>query len=58
MSKVLECADVTGDCKGVVRGNSEQEIMQGMVKHAKDVHGLDTVPPELVTKARSSIRDE
>jgi predicted small metal-binding protein len=58
MSKVLACADVTGDCAGIVRGNSEDEILQGVAKHAKEVHGLDTVPPELVTKAKSSIRNE
>lgn len=58
MSKVLACADVTGDCDGVVRGNSEGEILQGVAQHAKEVHGLDTVPPELVTKARESIREE
>ena len=58
MSKVLACADVTGDCDGVVRGNSESEILQGVAQHAKEVHGLDSVPPELVTKARASIREE
>lgn len=58
MAKVLKCADVTGNCPEVVRGQSETEIMEQVARHAKEQHGLETVPPELVSKAKAAIQDE
>lgn len=58
MPKVLSCAELTGNCPEVVRGQSESEILQQVARHAKERHGLDTVSPELASKARASIRDE
>jgi predicted small metal-binding protein len=58
MSKVLHCADVTGNCEFVARGNSEQEIMQQAAAHAQSAHNIQEVTPELAEKVRSAIRDE
>lgn len=58
MAKVLKCADVTGsNCPEVVRGQSEGDIMEQVARHAKEQHGLETVPAELVSKAKAAIRD-
>jgi predicted small metal-binding protein len=58
MTLVVRCADVTGDCSGVVRGETEHDILKGVAQHAKEVHGLDSVPPELASKAKASMHEE
>jgi predicted small metal-binding protein len=56
--KVVRCRDLGFDCNGVVRAPTEQEALKQVATHAKEVHGVDTVPPEVVQKARDAMRDE
>ena len=58
MTKVVHCRDVGFDCNGVVRAPTEQEALQQVAVHAKEVHGVDSVPPEIVQKVREVMRDE
>ena len=57
MSKRMNCRDVGPDCDYVATGETEDEIMTQVTEHARDVHGISEVPPELAEKARSCIRD-
>lgn len=56
--KVVRCRDVGFDCNGVVRAPTEKEALQQVAAHAKEVHGVDPVPPEVVQKVRDVMRDE
>ena len=58
MEKVIHCKDVGFDCEGVVRANSDQEVMQLAAEHAKSVHGVTELTSEMVEKVKSVIRDE
>ena len=58
MAKVINCKDVGFDCEGVVRAETEVEALQIAVAHAKEVHGLQEVTPEIAEKVRAAIRDE
>jgi len=58
MAKVVHCRDVGFDCDGVVRANTEEEALQLVAEHARAVHGLETVPPEVVQKVQEVMRDE
>jgi predicted small metal-binding protein len=58
MIKVIHCRDVGFDCDGVIRANSEEEALQMAAEHAKAVHGLEKVSPEVVAKLKSIIREE
>lgn len=58
MAKVLHCRDVGFDCEGVIRGDSEDDVMQQAAQHARDAHGMDEVTPEIAEQIRSKIRDE
>lgn len=58
MTKVVNCRDIGFDCDGVVRAESEEETLQLVAEHAKSVHGLETVSPEVVDKVMSVMRDE
>jgi predicted small metal-binding protein len=58
MTKVVRCRDVGFDCNAVVRAESEEAAIQIVADHAKAVHNMETVPPEVVEKVRSVMRDE
>jgi len=58
MSKVLRCAEVVPGCDYVARGESENEILQQAAEHARTVHNVAEVTPELAEQVRSAIHDE
>jgi predicted small metal-binding protein len=58
MAKVVRCRDVGFDCDGVVRAETEEEVLKQVAAHAKAVHNVETVPPEVVEKVRKVMRDE
>lgn len=58
MTKVVHCRDVGFDCNAVVRAESEEAALQIVADHAKSVHNMETVTPEVVEKVRSVMRDE
>ncbi len=58
MEKVIRCRDVGFDCNGVIKAKTEKEALALAAEHAKAVHGLKEVTPEVVEKIRSVIREE
>ncbi len=56
--KVVHCRDVGFDCDGVVRAETEAEVLQQVAEHAKTVHNLQEISEELVAKVRSVMREE
>ncbi len=56
--KVVRCRDVGFDCEGVVRAETEEQVLEQVAAHAKAVHNIETVPPEVVEKVRQVMRDE
>jgi predicted small metal-binding protein len=58
MTKVISCRDVGVDCDFVARGQTEQEILEQCAEHARTVHGMNELSPELAQKLRSGIREE
>ncbi len=58
MAKVVRCRDVGFDCDGVVRAETEEEVLAQVAAHAKAVHNIETIPPEVVEKVRQVMRDE
>lgn len=59
MSKILECnkVDPSLNCDYVVRGESEQEVIQNAALHAQQ-HGIRNVTPELMERVKANIHDE
>lgn len=53
--KQFACGTVVAGCDGVVRGNTDDEVLAAAAAHAKDVHGMDEVPPDVVATIRSNI---
>ena len=56
--KVVRCRDVGFDCNGVVSAPTEDEALKQVAAHAKEVHGVDVVPPDVVKKVREVMREE
>jgi predicted small metal-binding protein len=58
MAKLINCKDVGFDCEGVVRAETEEEALQIAAAHAKEVHGIQEITPEIAEKVKTAIRDE
>ena len=56
MAKQLRCRDVGLNCDFEARGATDEEVLQKAVVHARIVHELPDVPPELATRVRAAIR--
>jgi predicted small metal-binding protein len=59
LSKIIDCNKVnpTSGCAHVVRGETEEEVLENARKHAIE-HGYKEVTPELLEMIRSNIREE
>lgn len=51
----LSCKDVGFDCDYVIKGNDEEKIMEGAVKHAWEGHAIK--PQEMTTEMRVKIKE-
>ncbi len=61
MAKTMACRDVGLDCSYVVRGETEEELMTNVTKHAKEVHGYtdeQLKDPEMMKKVKAAIKTE
>jgi predicted small metal-binding protein len=58
MPKTFTCRDVGVDCDWKVRGSDETDVMRKIKDHARAVHKMDPISPDLERKVRAAIRDE
>jgi predicted small metal-binding protein len=58
MAKLIYCNKVNpnSDCNHVIRGETEQEVLQLASVHARE-HGLEPTP-DLIAKVRDAIEEE
>jgi predicted small metal-binding protein len=56
--KQLGCLDVdpNSGCAFQVRAETEAELMQQVVIHAKQCHKLESIPPEMAAKVKAAIK--
>lgn len=53
--KQFACGDVVPGCDARWVCDTEDEILARVAVHAREAHGFDAVPPELVDEVRSRI---
>jgi predicted small metal-binding protein len=59
LTKSFRCADAGVVCGARVTGETDEEVLQKAVEHAKKKHGVDlTVSSTLAKFAQSAIRDD
>jgi predicted small metal-binding protein len=58
MVKMVECAkvDPSSGCAEVIRGETEDDVLQKAGEHAKQ-HGIREATPELIARVKANIRD-
>jgi predicted small metal-binding protein len=58
MTKVLRCGDLMPGCGYVARADDEGELMRKVAEHAREAHGMQSVPPDVAEKVKEAVRDE
>ncbi len=53
--KEFSCGAVVPGCSARFEGESDDEVLQQVAVHARDVHGMDEVPPDVVQEVRRRI---
>ena len=56
--KQFRCGDVVPGCQWVTRSEDETKLFAEINAHARDVHGMDEVPPEVMDAIQSVITTE
>jgi predicted small metal-binding protein len=56
MAKQLRCRDVGLNCDFEARGDTVQEVLQQASEHARSVHQITDMPPELAAKVQAAVR--
>lgn len=57
MGKIIRCRDVGFNCDGVIKAATEQEALSMAAQHAKTVHNVKEVTPEMVKKIKEVMKD-
>ena len=55
--KVFMCGVLVPGCAATFEGESDDEILEQVAVHARDEHGMDEVPPEVVDKIMAQISE-
>jgi predicted small metal-binding protein len=55
--KEVRCRDAGADCDFVARAENMDELMKKVKEHAQKDHGYKEIPPEMVAKVKSIVRD-
>jgi predicted small metal-binding protein len=57
MAKQMRCADVVPGCDYTAWAETEEELMELVVAHARTAHGIEEVTPEVAEKVQAAIED-
>lgn len=58
MTKQLSCGDIMPGCRAILEGKDEAEVLAKAAAHAKEHHGVASVPPEVAQKVKAAIREK
>ena len=58
MAKSISCKDVgMVGCDFTAKADTMDELLQAAAAHAKEAHGMDSIPPELLPMVQAAVRD-
>jgi predicted small metal-binding protein len=55
--KQFACGELVPGCDAKFQSESEPELFEQITSHARDEHGMDEVPPEVVEQIRERIQE-
>ena len=56
--KRFACGEIVPDCPAVFVGESYEEMLRQVADHARQVHGLLSVPPEVTAAVRVAMEND
>jgi predicted small metal-binding protein len=56
--KEFSCGVMVPGCWATFQGESDDEILRQVAVHARDVHGMDDVPPDVADEIRAAISEQ
>ena len=56
-SKRIQCGSIVPGCTWTASAPSEEALLQQVVEHAADAHGIKTVTSELAAQVKAAITD-
>ena len=56
-STMVRCRDVGLDCDGVIRAETEGEVLRKAVQHLESEHQDAKITPEILDRIRAQIRE-
>jgi predicted small metal-binding protein len=57
-SKTIACGDIIPGCKWTASAPTEAALMQKVVAHAAEAHGVKDVTPDLAAKVKAAIKSQ
>ncbi len=58
MAKILSCRELGTECDFIARGKTVEDVIEKAKEHGRKVHDMKDFPPDMLTKARSLVREE
>ena len=55
--KEFRCGELIPGCEAAFHGDTDDEVLEQIATHAREDHGMDEVPPEVVDQIRASISE-
>ena len=55
--KQFRCGDVVLGCEWVTQNEDDQALFSDIQSHAREAHGMDEVPPEVVDRINEVITE-
>jgi predicted small metal-binding protein len=56
--KEFRCGVLVPGCWATFEGESDDEILRQVAVHAREEHGMDEVPPEVIDEIRAGIAEQ
>jgi predicted small metal-binding protein len=54
--KQFACGDIVPGCTAKYQLATEEEILAAVAEHAREAHGIEEVPADMIAEVRSRIR--
>ncbi|MGC8516863.1 MAG: DUF1059 domain-containing protein [Candidatus Acidifodinimicrobium sp.] len=58
MKYEFACKDIGMDCGFKASAKTKEELMPKIAAHAKEKHGIDPIPPDLMQKVQAAIKEK
>ena len=56
--KTFSCGEIVPDCPAVFTGRGYEDLLRQVADHAREVHGLLSVPSEVTAAVRAAAADD